>query len=444
MNSGVAQSNSPWARFLAWVRNSPPIRYPDLGLICLGAFIMLVGVGAVIPIRLIYAREHGATPEELGLMGSAFLLGQFAFQFPGGWASDRLGRKPLIIVGIIASGFLSFAFLAWDHPWYFIVLRFIEGAAGGALFPAANAYVIDAVPGKERGAAYGWLGSAFSAGFMMGPAIGGVMADVLGYASPFIFGGVVPLLTALFLIRKMSNLNPRGKAETEEGTAEERSEVERLKAKRQVPRKLFAPALAGAVVLTVAGGFGDGLFISIWTLWLNDLNASTSYIGLTFVTFSLPLMLLMPTTGKWADKYRLAPLITVPGVLISTVYFTYGFTSDLLLIAALGLFEGAMIAVMGPALSSFIANLSPPNARGSLQGAISTSRTLAGFASSMLVSVLYSMNAAYPFFMLTATQIVFIVVGGAIVWYIERRTTGSSEARELPNERGSAASEAAA
>jgi hypothetical protein len=115
------------------------------------------------------------------------LLGS-SFQLPAGWASDRFGRKPLIVGGMALAGLVSFAFLLNDQPWYFIALRFLEGAASGAITPAANAYVMDAVPPEERGAAYGWIGASFSAGFMMGPAIGGLMVDAFGYSAPFIVG----------------------------------------------------------------------------------------------------------------------------------------------------------------------------------------------------------------------------------------------------------------
>jgi DHA1 family tetracycline resistance protein-like MFS transporter len=184
-------------------------------------------------------------------------------------------------------------------------------------------------------------------------------------------------------------------------------------------------------VLTIGSGFGDGLFISLWTIWMADLHASTSLIGLTFVTFSLPLMLLMPVTGKLADRYRLAPLVAVPGALISFVYLIYGFTTNLLLITSIGLIEGTLMAVLAPATSAYIANLSPENARGRLQGFISTSRTAAGFASSMLVALLYEWGALYPFLMLAGVQLLVSLVGGLIVWRIEQ---GTREARLAPKE----------
>ncbi len=423
LDVSIARPANLWTRLIAWIRNSPPMRYPDLGLICIGSFVMLVGVGAVVPVRTIYARDQGATMAEIGFMASAFILGQFLFQLPGGWASDRWGRKPLLVLGIAIAGLISLLFLLNDHPWYFIALRFIEGAATGAITPAANAYVIDSVPARERGAAFGWLGSAFSAGFMLGPAIGGPMVDLFGYASPFLFGGVVTLLTALYIAVKMTNRKPgtipsplpAGADDVEALTTPARHEP-----RMTIPRTLFVPALIGALAFTMAGGFADGLFISIWSIWLNDLHASNSFIGFTFVTFSLPVMLLMPFTGRLADRHSLVPMLVVPSTLISFAYLVYGFTTNLPLIAALGLLEGALVAIYAPALSAYIADLSPENARGRLQGLVSTARTVSGFGSSMLVAMLYGINMAYPFYMLAGVQLLISIVGGAIIWYVDR------------------------
>lgn len=420
MRLRAEQQHNLWQRLVGWIKNSPPLRYPDLGLICLGLFVELVGVGAVVPVRSIYAREHGATMAEIGFMASGFLLGQFLLQLPGGWASDKWGRKPLLVGGVAIAGLISFLFLLNDQPWYFIALRFVEGAAGGAIAPAANAYVIDAVPVKERGAAFGWVGSAFSAGFMLGPAIGGVMSDWFGYTAPFLFGGTMALITALFLAAKMTNRRPGDTVIEVEKESETSGEAE-TKSSRTIPKNLFLPALLGALVIVITAGFADGLFISIWPIWLKDLNASNSYIGLTYIIFSLPVMLLMPTTGRMADKYRLLPLIVIPNLLLTLIYFTYGFTSDLFIILLLGLMEGALIAVMGPALGKLTANLSPDDARGRLQGLVSTVRTVAGFVSSILVAILYGMSMSYPFFMLAGVQVGLIIVGGLVLWQAERR-----------------------
>jgi MFS family permease len=431
MQPARLQPAGPIERLILAARNSPPMRYPELGLLCVAILVQLIGVGAVIPIRTIYAEEQGATAYEIGLLGSAFVLGNLLLQLPGGLIADRWGRKLPIITGVGAAGVLSALMLLNDHPWYFIAIRFIEGAASGAFVPAANAYVIDAVPPSERGAAFGWLGSAFSTGFMLGPAIGGIMADTLGYYAPFIFASIIASLTAVVLVFKMPGY--RSPHVKEDGTTEAVLKKEEKEPNpRQVPRQLFWPALMAALLVVVASGFADGLFISIWSIWLNDLNASNTYIGFTFITFSLPLMLLMPFTGKLADKHRLALLIGVPSVLISAAYLAYGFTTDLLLIALLGLIEGALIAIVNPALSAFVANLSPENARGRLQGVVATVRSLSAFASSILVARLYEIDMTYPFFMLAGVQLFIGVVGGFMVWNVERRTQRAVRSTPLP------------
>jgi DHA1 family multidrug resistance protein-like MFS transporter len=201
--------------------------------------------------------------------------------------------------------------------------------------------------------------------------------------------------------------------------------------RKQIPRALFRPALFSTLLLIAASGIEDGLFIALWTLWLDDLGASTSYIGLTFVTFSLPLMVLMPITGKWADKYRLAPIIAIPAALASLVYLTYALTENLLLIALLGLFEGTLVAMRLPAISAFIANLSPDNARGRIQGITSTTRTVAGFVSSMVVIMLYELNHHFPFFMLFGTQLLVSVIGGILIWRIERRSIEANRTAQV-------------
>lgn len=427
MNRTATQTESLASRLRANWHNNPMRRYPDLGLICLGIFIMLIGVGAIVPIRTIYARDRGANPAELGLMASAFMLGAFIMQLPGGLISDKWGRKPLLVLGIAVTGVISFMFLLWDQPWYFIALRFTEGAASGAINPAANAYVMDTVPVRERGAAFGWLGSAFSAGFMLGPAIGGIMGDAVGFEAPFIFGGVSAIATALLLSKKMRNYKPGQSPLPLVEAAAAGGEAD-APARKQIPHSLLRPALVGAIVLITAGGIEDGLFVALWTIWLNDLHASNTFIGLTFIVFSIPLVVLMPLTGRWSDKLRLAPLIAIPAALVSFIYLLYGLTDSLPLIAGLGLVEGVLLAVRLPATTAYIANLSPDNARGRIQGITLTTRTIAGFISSMVVMMLYYVDRHYPFFMLAGTQITVSIIGGLLIWRIERRSAAINEA----------------
>ena len=208
------------------------------------AYFAQFAASAPVPVGAATRRDADATPWPLGWI----------------WAVAALA----IVLGVTAVGIISFLFLLDDSPWYFIVLRFIEGAAGGAVIPAANAYVIDSVPAKERGAAFGWVGSANSAGFMLGPAIGGILGDWLGYTAPFIFGGIVSLFTAVLLWVKMTNPKP--------GT-----ETTRTRSPYFSPKSAMAPeAMASCVAFT---SVRTGVFFRICSL--TTCSISTICAGVT-------------------------------------------------------------------------------------------------------------------------------------------------------------------
>src|SRR5437868_5575413 len=159
------------------------------------------GIGMVVPVRVLYAQSRGASLTIIGAMASAYLISNFMFQYPSGWLADRWGRRPMMIVSLIAQAALSLAYLFIADPVLFVVLRFAEGIAAAAVVPSARALVADSVPPEQRGQAYGIFGAFFNAGFLLGPAFGGILATT-GYASSFI-GAVLFRLVAAVLVVTM-------------------------------------------------------------------------------------------------------------------------------------------------------------------------------------------------------------------------------------------------
>ncbi len=159
------------------------------------AFLDLVGFGIVIPILPIYAQQFGASPLIVGL-----LLGVYsAMQCIGapllGRLSDRIGRRPVLLVSIIgtAVGFLLMG-LANSLALLFIA-RIIDGITGGNI-STAQAYIADITPPQERSKGMGLIGAAFGLGFIFGPAIGGVLSR-WSAAAPFFFAAVLAGLNAI-------------------------------------------------------------------------------------------------------------------------------------------------------------------------------------------------------------------------------------------------------
>ena len=146
-------------------------------VIFLTIFVNLVGFGIIVPLLPFYAERFGASGLTIGLLFGVFSLCQLIASPILGEISDRFGRRPVLIFSL-AGTVLSFVMLALAHSVFMLFLaRIVDGLSGGNI-STARAYVADITEPKDRARAYGIIGAAFGLGFIMGPALSGVLAKV--------------------------------------------------------------------------------------------------------------------------------------------------------------------------------------------------------------------------------------------------------------------------
>ncbi|HYM23150.1 MAG TPA: MFS transporter [Vicinamibacterales bacterium] len=144
-------------------------------IIFLTIFVNLVGFGIIIPLLPFYAERFGASPLVIGLLFAIYSICQLAAAPALGDISDRYGRRPVLIFSL-AGTVVSFAMLAVAHSIAMLfAARIVDGLSGGNI-STARAYVADVTEPKDRARAYGLIGAAFGLGFIMGPALSGVLA----------------------------------------------------------------------------------------------------------------------------------------------------------------------------------------------------------------------------------------------------------------------------
>jgi multidrug resistance protein len=178
-------------------------------------FIDLVGFGIVLPLLPYYAETYGAGALAVGLLSTSYSLMQFLFTPLWGRMSDRYGRRPLILLSLSGSciGYLVFA-LAKTLPVLFIG-RMIAGFAG-AIIPTTNAYIADVTTPENRAKGMGLIGAAFGLGFILGPAIGGLLSPY-GYDKPAFLASAMAgtnLLFAYFKLPESQTAESRSRAKT--------------------------------------------------------------------------------------------------------------------------------------------------------------------------------------------------------------------------------------
>lgn len=158
----------------------------------------MVGFGIIIPVMPFYAKEMGASPTELGFLMAIYSFMQLLFAPMWGRVSDRIGRKPVMMIGILGLS-ISFLLMAISTElWMLFVARVIGGILSSANMPTAMAYVADITTEEDRGKGMGIIGAATGLGFIFGPAVGGIFSKT-SLGLPFYVAGASSLLT-FFLV----------------------------------------------------------------------------------------------------------------------------------------------------------------------------------------------------------------------------------------------------
>lgn len=335
-----------------------------LVIIFITVFIDLLGFGIIIPLLPFYAESFGASALTIGLLGTSFSLMQFLFSPIWGRWSDRIGRKPIILVGLMGScvSYLALA-LAGSLPMVFLA-RIIGGIAG-ANIPTAQAYIADVTTPENRAKGMGMVGAAFGLGFIFGPAIGGVLSR-FGASTPMWCASALCLanfVAALVLLPESRKVGDDVKS------------LGRMEAFRHAfgkPTLLLLLMLYFLVTMAFSG------FESTFALFSEaSFGFTASSIGFVFafigVVLSLVQGLLVGKVVPRLGERRLIPLAIFSIALgIGLLPFVWSVPT---LLVALG-FLALGMGFNSPSMSSMISRLTDANDQGGILGLASSLASL--------------------------------------------------------------------
>jgi DHA1 family tetracycline resistance protein-like MFS transporter len=327
-----------------------------LVIIFVTVFIDLLGFGIIIPLLPFYAESFGASALKIGLLGTSFSLMQFLFSPIWGRWSDRIGRKPIILVGLMGSC-LSYLALALATSLPLVFFGRIIGGIAGANIPTAQAYIADITTPENRAKGMGMVGAAFGLGFIFGPAIGGLLSRISPEA-PFWFASALCLANftaAWFLLpeSRTANAATRGLGQ-----------FEAFRHAMTKPALLLLLALYFLVTLAFSG------FEATFALFSEArFGFTASTLGLVFMFIGVILALvqgaLVGRVVKVIGEHRLVPLaIFAIAVGLGMLPFVWNVPT---LLAAVGMLAVGM-GFNGPALTSMLSRLADPDDQGGTLG----------------------------------------------------------------------------
>jgi DHA1 family tetracycline resistance protein-like MFS transporter len=324
----------------------------SLSTIFIIVFVDLLGFSLILPLLPYYAETFGANPTQVGLLVAVYAAAQFLGAPLLGRLSDRLGRKPVLMVSIFGT-FVGFILLGVARSLLILFLsRLLDGFTGGNI-SVAQAYISDVTDEKSRAKGLGLLGAAFGIGFIIGPAVGGALS-VYGYSVPaFVAAGLslIALLGVIFLL------------------PESRSEEDRARSAAQPRPRISIEALWKALTRPRVGpilhirffyGLAFAMFQTIFPLYAQyRLNLDARGTGFVLTYVGILVVLVQGVGVGWIVKrYREYQLIHFCTILVGLSLFGWALTPNLwvllVVLAPLSFAAGILNTVLNSALSKAV------------------------------------------------------------------------------------------
>lgn len=376
--------------------------YEKLLLICCSlAFASYFASYMRIPVVPLFARELGATTQEVGFINSAFLLMSGALALPLGVLSDRLGRKPLVLAGLAISGASSLLLYVGQTPLQLVWIYLFFGTGLAAIGPTLMSYTADISPATHLGRSYGWYTTAIYSGMSLGPAVGGFLAQGLGFRPLFLVAGLFVFmlvgLAACFLPTTEAARNPSAQSNPSPGFA----------------GLLRNRPLLGCWLATLGGCFGLGMFVTFGPLFAHHRGLTVSDVGLIFAVQAVVNALSRLPFGRLTDRVArrrgaLAALgFGVLGVSLGAFALAGGRLSFLLLAMALGVSMGLAFTPLGALISETVS----PESRGLAMGGYNTCIYLGMMLSSAFMGEVIH-QVGFPSTFLLSGVLTVAVAGG--------------------------------
>lgn len=358
--------------------------------VLLTVMINSIGFGIIIPVLPDLIRELTDIPDNqiaahMGGLTFVFAVMQFIFMPIIGALSDRYGRRPVMLLSLFGLGLDYFLMGFAPFLIFLYVGRMVSGALG-ATFSTANAYIADVSPPETRAQNFGLVGAAFGIGFMIGPAIGGVLGDPTKFLGdianprlPFIAAGVLSMLNVIFGYFVLpETLKPEDRREFSWARA---NAIGALKSLKRIARA------RGLIFVLFILGAAHTVYPTTYTLTMQvKLGWSSGDVGLSLLAFGIAsiivqgglIRIIIPKVGLyWAGIIGIASA--------AIAYMLMGTANAGWIIYAAGPFA-AFAGLANPALNNMMSSRLPSSEQGELQGAIGAAQGLALMIGPLMMS----------------------------------------------------------
>lgn len=372
-----------------------------LAILLMNLFIAFLGIGLVIPVLPTIMNELSISGAVVGYMVAAFAITQLVFSpFAGRWA-DKYGRKIMIVLGLFIFGFSEFLFGFGKTVEVLFISRMLGGVSAAFIMPAVTAFIADITTTATRSKALGYMSAAISTGFIIGPGIGGFLAEI-GTRVPFYSAGVLGVFAAILSLLLL--------IEPERGAAD-------APTPGQVTgiRRIFIPMYFIAFILIFVSSFGLAAFESLFSLFVDHKFGFTPkdiaivITGSGIVGAIAQVLLFDRLSRRMGEINLIRYCLGISAVLVLLMTYVSSYFS--ILLTTFVLFIG--FDLMRPAITSYLSKIAG-NEQGFVGGMNSTFTSIGNIFGPIIGGVLFDINFNYPYYFAAIVLIIGTII--ALFW----------------------------
>lgn len=361
-------------------------------MLMISIFLTFTGIGLVVPILPTYMNELHIGGSVVGMLVAAFSLTQLIVSPLAGRLSDRMGRKRIIVLGLVVFSLSEVVFGVAELPWMLFVARMLGGIGAAMIMPAVMAYVADTTSMDERAKGMGMINAAITTGFIIGPGIGGYLAE-FGIRVPFFAAAIAAAFVAIitFILLPESRV---AAAVHDEAAAQQKNES----LISQLVRSYREPYFVGLVIVFVMS-FGLANYETVFGLFVDHKFAFTPKDIAFVLTFgSIAGAVVQLTAFSWilnrfGENRVISISLLASGVFILLTLFVHGY----FLIMAVTFIVFLAMDILRPAVGTQLSKMAGETQQGFVMGMNSAYTSLGNIAGPIVAGVLFDLDINFPY-----------------------------------------------
>lgn len=362
-------------------------------LLMLNIFLVFMGIGLVVPIMPTYMTELHISGSMVGMLVAAFSLTQLLVSPFAGRVSDSLGRKKIIVAGMLVFGLSEWIFGMASTPLLLFAARMLGGVGAAFIMPAVMAYAADVTTGAERAKGMGLINAAITTGFIIGPGIGGYIAE-FGIRVPFYAAAVAGLAAAI--ITSFMLPESLGQQSNQQGGSQGAQRVEE-NLFVQLARSYRQPYFISLIIVFVLS-FGLANYETVFGLFVDHKFGFTPRDIAMIITFgSISGAVVQATVfgailNRFGEKRVISLTLISAGLCILLTLFVHRYWLVFLVTFLVFL----SIDILRPAVGTQLSKMAGDQ-QGYVAGLNSAYTSLGNIAGPLVAGALFDININYPY-----------------------------------------------